>query len=232
MGHDKISSGINSEKEGFNSLLEAASAEARRISLAIQEVAGTTACKGVQINGLKKWAIEKGCWIDNRESLGEFSDRGSENEVYMDSETEIVNKLNDFRYADDNLKGFFQRINIHNRLFPDCAYSLKVFSENMDGKTCAVISQSFIRAEREASIEEIAGALALMGFMPQQNGEYFTNGEVDIFDALPNNVLYGIDGNIYFIDTICLPSSDNYFDSYKSLSPNWDKMNNDGSTFA
>ena len=129
MNYDKISSGINRKEEGVNSLLEAASAESRRISLAIQDVAGTTACKGVQISGLRKWAIENECWIDNRAVLGEFSDRGSENEVYMDSANEIVNKLNDFRYADDNLDAFFQRINIHNKLFPDCAYTLKGFSE-------------------------------------------------------------------------------------------------------
>lgn len=221
MTHDKVSSEINTEKNGFNSLLEAASAEARRISRAIQEIAGTTSCKGVQISGLKKWAIENNCWYYNRDFLGKFSDRGSENEVYMDSTNEIVNKLNDFRYADDNLEPFFQRMNIHNKLFPECEYTLKGFSENRDGKICAVISQSFIRSKREASIEEIAGALALMGFTPQMDGEYFTNGEIDIFDALPNNVLYGIDGNLYFIDTICLPSSDKYFESYKSLSPNW-----------
>lgn len=222
MRHDKVSSGINTKKDGFNSLLEAASAEARRISLAIQKIAGTASCKGVQIIGLKKWAVENSCWFDSRDSFGEFSDRGSENEVYMDYQNEIVNKLNDFRYADDNLEPFFQRMRIHNRLFPECAYTLKGFSENLDGKICAVISQSFIRSKREASIEEIAGALALMGFTPQLDGEYFTNGETDIFDALPNNVLYGIDGNLYFIDTICLPSAEKYFDSYKSLSPNYD----------
>jgi hypothetical protein len=223
MEYDKISSGINSQKESFDCLLEKAAAEAGRISLAIQEIAGTTACKGVQIDGLKKWAKENGCWFNSPESFGEFSDRGSENEVYMDSANETVYKLNDFRYADDNLESFFQRIKIHNKLFADCAYTLHGFAANQDGKMCAVISQSFIRADREASIEEIAGALALMGFIPQQDGEYFTNGEVDIFDALPNNVLHGIDGNLYFIDTICLPSNDNFIDSYKSLSPNWNR---------
>ncbi len=60
-----------------------------------------------------------------------------------------------------------------------------------------------------------------MGFIPMCDGEYFTNGEIDIFDALPNNVLHGIDGNLFFIDTICLPSDDNYLDTYKSRSPNW-----------
>ncbi len=223
MSHDKISSGINCQKEGINRVLEEAAAESRRISLAIQKIAGTTSCKGVQIHGLKQWAIENKTWINDISELGEFSDRGSENEVYMDSIHKVVNKLNDFRYADDNLEPFFQRINIHNKLFPDCAYTLKGFAENQEGKTCAVLEQPYIRADREASVEEIAGALALMGFIPMCDGEYFTNGEIDIFDALPNNVLHGIDGSLFFIDTICLPSNENYLDTYKSLSPNWKK---------
>lgn len=186
MEYDKISSGINSEKESIDNLLEAEAAEARRISCTIQEIAGTTACKGVQIKGLKNWAIENNCWIESYELLGEYSDRGSENEVYMNSETQIVYKLNDFRYADDNIESFFQRIKIHNNIFADCAYTFHGLAENQDGKICAIISQPFIRADREATIEEIAGALALMGFIPLQEGEYFSNGYIDIFDALPN----------------------------------------------
>ncbi|MBD5302528.1 MAG: hypothetical protein HDS12_04690 [Bacteroides sp.] len=150
MSYDKISSGINSQEKGINRVLEEAAAESRRISLAIQEVAGTTSCKGVQIHGLKQWVIKNQVWISDLTELGEFSDRGSENEVYMDSFHEVVNKLNDFRYADDNLEPFFQRINIHNRLFPDCSYVLKGFADNQDGKICAVLEQPFIRADREA----------------------------------------------------------------------------------
>lgn len=223
MSHDRISQENNSEEIGFNSLLEAASAEARRMLRAIQALAGTTSCKGVQIAGLKKWAEKNNCWIDSPTSLGVFSDRGSENEVYVDASKNTVFKLNDFRYADDNLTPFFDRISIHNSLFPDCAYTFIGFSENKEGKTCAVISQPFVHADREASTEEIAGALALMGFLPQQEGEYFSNGEIDIFDAMPNNVLHGIDGSLYFIDAIICKSSESYLESYKSLSPNWSK---------
>ena len=53
MSHDEISSGINRQENGINRLLEEAAAEAGRISLAIQKIAGTTSCKGVQIHGLK-----------------------------------------------------------------------------------------------------------------------------------------------------------------------------------
>lgn len=53
MSHDEISSRINRQENGINRLLEEAAAEARRISLAIQKIAGTASCKGVQIHGLK-----------------------------------------------------------------------------------------------------------------------------------------------------------------------------------
>lgn len=207
--------------KGFDSLLEAASAEARRILKSIQAVAGTTHCKGVQIHGLEQFAKRENLWIEDVSILGVFSDRGSENEVYMDSETETVYKLNDFRYADDNLSAFFYRIEAHNSLFASCAYNLVGFAANSEGKTCAVLSQPFIRADREATIEEIAGALALMGFIPQMGGEYFTNGEYDIFDALPNNVLHGVDGEIYFIDTIIYRSSSKNIETFRSLSPRY-----------
>lgn len=224
MCHDRIPQENHSQANSFCDLLEKASAEAGRILRSIQALAGTTYCKGVQISELKKWAIADGCWIDDKSILGIYSDRGSENEVYLHIESASVNKLNDFRYADDNLTSFFERIRLHNYLFPGCAYDFIGMSENQNGKICAVLSQPFIRSDREASTEEIAGALALMGFFPEQNGEYFSNGEIDIFDALPNNVLHGIDDSIYFIDTIICNTSSNYIDTYKSLSPNYSKI--------
>lgn len=96
---------------------------------------------------------------------------------------------------------------------------------NSSGRVCAVLSQPFIHAEREATHEEILEALVNNGFMPQLDGEYFSNGEYDMFDALPNNVLYGTDGHLYFIDTIIFHSKEQKFDVYKSLSPRYDNQN-------
>ena len=97
-------------------LLARASAFAGGVLSSIQAIAGTTACKGVQIARLKEWAINNAIWIDDISQLGTFSDRGSENEVYINNETQIVYKLNDFRYSDDNLMPFFERIRIHDCL--------------------------------------------------------------------------------------------------------------------
>uniref|UniRef100_UPI004028C5EF hypothetical protein n=1 Tax=Prevotella sp. TaxID=59823 RepID=UPI004028C5EF len=53
--------------------------------------------------------------------------------------------------------------------------------------------------------------------------EHFTNGIHDIFDAVPNNVLVGDDGNFYFIDTIIFKSDADGLDTYKKYSPNYSK---------
>ena len=200
-------------------ILEQAETVAQRVLKSIQAVAGTTDCKRVQIARLTDFAKNNKCWIDSPESLGDFADRGSENEVYLSKDNDVVYKLNDFRYSDDNLTPFFDRIKAHNTYFPDCAYTLIGFAKNRDGKTCAVLSQPYIISGREATEDEIREELIRLGFIPQMDGEYYTNGIHDIFDASPNNVLVGIDGNLYFIDTIIYRSDDANPDTYHKQSP-------------
>ncbi len=69
-------------KNEVGGLLASASDFARSVLDSIQALAGTTACKGGQIARLKEWAIANDCWID-RTNPGNYSDRGSENEVYI-----------------------------------------------------------------------------------------------------------------------------------------------------
>ena len=104
---ERVSQTVVSEETNFSDLYEAASAVARRVLESSQKIAGTTYCKGVQIAELAKWAKENGYWVDNPAVLGKFSDRGSENEVYVSYTGTTVYKLNDFRYSDDNLTAFF-----------------------------------------------------------------------------------------------------------------------------
>ena len=220
---ERISQEGQCSKEGVHGLLARASAFAGGLLSSIQALAGTTTCKGVQIARLKDWAIKNGCWIKDPNTLGVFSDRGSENEVYMGFDGVHVFKLNDFRYSDDNLTPFFERIPAHNQYFPDCAYELLGFSQNREGKTCAVLCQQLVVNAREATPEEIKAEFERIGFHAEDNGEYFTNGIHDIFDAVPNNVLVGDDGNFYFIDTIIFKSDTDGLDTYKKYSPNYSK---------
>lgn len=90
---ERLSQESQCPEDGFHGLLARASAFAGEVLSSIQALAGTTACKGVQIARLKDWAKENDCWIENPESLGVFSDRGSENEVYMAYDGVHVYKL-------------------------------------------------------------------------------------------------------------------------------------------
>ena len=218
---DRLSQKSEPRNAKVNSILEDAAEVAGRVLSSIQALAGTTACKGVQIARLKEWAVNNSLWINDISLLGTYSDRGSENEVYVNNETQTVYKLNDFRYSDDNLMPFFERIRIHNKLFYHCSYEMIGMAENQSGKPCAVLTQPYILAEREASEDEISEELIRLGFHPEMEGEYFSNGYFDIFDASPNNVLMGIDGHLYFIDTIIYKSDTGGFDTYRSLSPNY-----------
>ena len=63
-----------------------------------------------------------------------------------------------------------------------------------------VLVQPYILAEREATEDEIAAYMQALGFEMDYYDEYH-NSDYEVFDAVPNNVLYGIDGDLYFIDT-------------------------------
>ena len=216
---ERLSQEGECREKGKCSVLDAASETARRVLEEIEALAGTTACKSVQLVRLRQWAQEQGCWFEDRSLFGSFFDRGSENETYLTADGNEIIKLNDFRYSDDNLTPFFERIKAHNQYFPDCAYKMIGFAENRDGKVCAVLVQPYIDDARLATKEEIRDEFLRLGFHPEDNGEYYTNGQHDIFDAVAGNVLVGGDGNYYFIDTIISPSDTGGYDLYRSLSP-------------
>ena len=97
---ERLSQESKCYQNGEGGVLEGASAFAHRVLEEIESLAGTTACKSVQLVRLKKWAQEQGCWFDDRNQFGDFFDRGSENEVYLSYDQKEIIKLNDFRYSD------------------------------------------------------------------------------------------------------------------------------------
>ena len=220
---ERLSQESECREAGQYGILDEASAVALGVLKEIEALAGTTTCKSVQLVKLKKWALEQGCWFSDRTQFGEFFDRGSENEVYLSPDQKYIVKLNDFRYSDDNLTSFFERLNAHNIYFPDCAYRMIGFGENSDGKVCAVLVQRLVHSVRLATKQEVHDEFIRLGFNPEDNGEYYTNGYHDIFDAVEGNVLMGDDGHIYFIDTIIYPSDTGGYETYRSLSPRCSK---------
>lgn len=183
----------------INNLLEQAACIARRSKEATGEIEPTESYKRGQIKELIKFANSKNLWIDLSHFNITYMDKGGENEVFHDGKASVF-KLNNFEYAGDDLENFFIRIAAHNKFFSNVSYQMIGFSYNSQQEFCAVLIQPYILAEREASEDEIATYMQALGFEMDYYDEYH-NKDYEVFDAVPNNVLYGIDGDLYFIDT-------------------------------
>ena len=183
----------------INNLLEQATCITRRSKEATGEVEPTEGYKGRQIKELIVFANANNLWIDLSPLNITYMDKGGENEVFHDGKSSVI-KLNNFEYAGDDLENFFIRINAHNKFFSNVPYQMIGFAYNSQQEFCAVLIQPHIQAEREATEDEIAEYMEALGFEMDYIDE-FHNDQYEVFDAVPNNVLYGIDKDLYFIDT-------------------------------
>ena len=183
----------------INNLLEQATCITRRSKEATGEIEPTEGYKGRQIKELIVFANANNLWIDLSHLNITYMDKGGENEVFHDGKSSVI-KLNNFEYAGDDLENFFIRINAHNKFFSNVPYQMIGFSYNSRKEFSAVLTQPYILAEREATEDEIAEYMEALGFEMDYIDE-FHNDQYEVFDAVPNNVLYGIDKDLYFIDT-------------------------------
>lgn len=182
-----------------NSLLEQAACIVRRSKETAGTLEPTESYKRGQIEELISFADSNGLWIDFNNLSVIYLDKGGENEVFYDGAATVY-KLNNFEYAGDNLENFFIRITAHNKFFSNVPYQMIGFAYNSLHEFCAVLIQPHIKAEREAAEDEITDYMQALGFEMDYLDEYH-NDQYEVFDAVPNNVLYGIDGDLYFIDT-------------------------------
>ena len=183
----------------INNLLEQATCITRRSKEATGEIEPTEGYKGRQIKELIEFANANNLWIDLSHLNITYMDKGGENEVFHDGKSSVI-KLNNFEYAGDDLENFFIRINAHNKFFSNVPYQMIGFSYNSRQEFSAVLTQPYILAEREATEDEIVEYMEALGFEMDYIDE-FHNDQYEVFDAVPNNVLYGIDKDLYFIDT-------------------------------
>ena len=182
-----------------NSLLEQAACIVRKEKETTGNAEQTESYKRGQIKKLTEFADSYNLWISLSLLNIDFLSKGGENEVYAD-DGNLVIKLNNFEYAGEDLENFFIRIFAHNHYFSNVPYEMIGFAYNSQHEFCAVITQPYIIAKREATEDEIAEYMNAIGFVTDYQDE-FHNKEYEIFDAVPNNVLYGIDNDLYFIDT-------------------------------
>lgn len=161
--------------------------------------------KSEEESSLKNYAQEKGVWIEDK--FGEPDTNGVEQDVYS-NENGTVTKVNP-NLTHDSWNEFFDRIAIHNALFPETAYTLKGFTEHND-LFSAVLNQNEIQKDGRVSFNDVKNELLKMGFEPIGKSKKltsettFVNKEtgVELSDLHGENVIKGTDDKIYFIDPI------------------------------
>lgn len=140
------------------------------------------------------------------QSLGfRYPKRTGESEIVINEENGIVYKFKD-PFAKSPMKGsvrpedvIYEHL-VHNKYFPETSYNFVGIGEELDNVRI-ILSQEFVHSVGQPNREQIETALAYKGLYPE--GTYcYGNDEITVTDVAGDNVLPGIDGNVYFIDPI------------------------------
>ncbi len=173
-------------------------------------------------NGLRQLAeraVANGVWIVDIKVLtigGIIINRGTENTVYLSKDGVNVIKLNNFFFLNEDdtqfeyvrdLNYFFNRIIVHSLLFPEVAYKVIGFTNNKNGEVCVVMEQPFIPKAEYPTFDEIDTELEKRDFHKLILGEGvnkgfvgYADGNYELTDAKPQNVLIDQNGKWHFID--------------------------------
>lgn len=148
----------------------------------------------------EKLARSKGLWMDfsGINNLGTPFPSGVENDVYLNPHGNVIYKVNNLMTS-KMLLSLFERLLLHNAIFPQTSYQLKGFTGFGKGSIYPILRQDFIPNEREATPIEIDMYMSAIGFQKIANGRY-SNGSIEISDLFPRNVLRDFEGDLYVVD--------------------------------
>jgi hypothetical protein len=175
--------------EGGNHAMQAVLALANIQQAAEQEAA------------LKQFAFKHSLWIDECEVENwHYIAHGTEAMVYEGALLEEVRKIVDYRvFGESPLEYLYNRIALHNFLFPETGYHLVGFTR-FEGAFSFVVGQPFI-VGTPPTLEEIAEEMQQRGF-DNMGGYCHVGCDYIVEDLHRGNVLKDSAGRFYFIDTV------------------------------
>lgn len=149
------------------------------------------------------YAKETDTWIGDFDKLGKSFIGGQENRTVVNNEEQKIYKSNNLSNV-GSLDKFFDKIRLHNQLFPDTKYTFEGFAgvEDMGGGRAyvePVYSQDFISNAENATPQEIDSYMTEMGFEKTKDFTYTKDG-VEVSDVRPRNVIKDANGDFYVID--------------------------------
>lgn len=159
-----------------------------------------SAIKKEQAQSLIEFITLNHLWRDAAPYENRYLTQGGEAEIYFDTETNSVIKLNDAVYYSTWLD-FFTSILIHNLLFGDTYYQLEGFVRT-ENRLQAMLKQKFAVSNEVVDLTEVKIFLELNGFINTKRDDYY-NPELGLIleDIHDQNVIMN-SGVMFFIDTV------------------------------
>ena len=145
------------------------------------------------------FANEKGLWLpmDKVFELGTPGPSGNENDTYVSDD--IIYKVNNLLNCGSILR-LFEKIRIHNELFPDTYYQFHAFT-GFDGRTIMpILKQDLVKDAEPTPQIAIDTYMAALGFYREEAIGRYSNDVYTVWDLIPRNVLRDRDGDIFVVD--------------------------------
>ena len=165
------------------------------------------ALRSREIAALKAWAVADGCLFDGvafdrcwREQ-GQMG--GSENDIYYDETSGRVWKRNRIEVFCLSWQQFFDRIILHDLLFPEAPLRFEGVLEH-EGGLRGVLSQPDIVAERGAWRRETEPMMTARGYR-RRSSDDFDGARLTVEDLHSGNVLVDGAGQLIVIDPAIFP---------------------------
>ena len=146
------------------------------------------------------YAKEHGLWLSINEvfDLGAPGPSGNENDTYVSND--IIFKVNNLLNSRGSIIQLLNKVLLHNLFFSETAYTFHAFTGFSGSSIMPIFKQSLIKDALPATSIEIATYMAALGFSSTPTNGRFTNGEFEVWDLLPRNVLKDSEGDIFVID--------------------------------
>ena len=200
---ESVSSGIDRKKNPQNGGLDEIANELRRCCELYEEKLRNgekhVSLFEVEQRVAEVYAKQRGLWIpmDKVFELGIPGPCGNKNDTYVSEN--VIYKVNNLLNSGGILR-LFDKILLHNQTFPETHYCLYGFA-GYDGRSvCPVLSQGLVKDAVPATQIEIDTFMSALGFNKKDSIGRYHNNEIEVWDAVPRNVLKDKYGDLFIVD--------------------------------